>query len=237
MGLRMEIKTVPTKRAADWIPPLENGDHLTASEFHRRYEAMPENIRAELIEGIVHLSSPVRHYRHGKPHVQLSGWILAYAAATPQVDYSDNATVFLAPNSEAQPDLILRLEPQNGGNSRVLAEDYIQGAPELIIEIAASSASIDLYEKRTLYEKNGVHEYIVWRTEDHALDWFRLRAGKYERVEPDAEGLIRSEVFPGLWLAVNKLLAGDLAGVLAELQKGIASPEHAAFVEKLTSQA
>ena len=125
---------------------------------------------------------------------------------------------------------------QSGGQSGETASRFVQGAPELVVEVAVSSASFDLHEKMNVYRRNGVMEYIVWQVLSERLDWFRLREGKYERAAPEADGIIRSEIFPGLWLAVDKLLNGDLAGVLAELQKGIATPEHAAFVEKLAPQ-
>jgi Uma2 family endonuclease len=221
---------------AETVPPLENGDHLTGAEFWERYSAMPEDVHAELIEGVVFMASPIRVKQHSNPQAFIVTWLTTYRLATPNVIASGNATIRLDADNTVEPDAFLFISGR-GGQAHLEEDDFLNGAPELVVEIAASTVSNDLHTKLNVYRRNGVQEYIVWRTQDHALDWFRLRAGKYERVEPDAEGLIRSEVFPGLWLAVNKLLAGDLAGVLAELQKGIASPEHAAFVEKLTSQA
>jgi Uma2 family endonuclease len=237
----MTISTVPPTEAFEPLDReplvrLENGDHLNQSEFHRRYAAMPRNVRAELIEGVVFMSSPARYKAHSRPQGFILGWFAQYMASTQGVELGDNATVILDGDNEFQPDAFLRLDDSVGGSSRVGKDDYIYGAPEFVVEIAASTASRDLYDKLDVYRRNGVQEYIVWRTQDNALDWFRLRAGKYDRVEPDADGILRSEVFPGLWLAVDKLLNGDLAGVLAELQKGIASAEHAAFVEKLAAQ-
>jgi Uma2 family endonuclease len=63
-----------------------------------------------------------------------------------------------------------------------------------------------------------VPEYVVWQMREQRIDWFRLQDGRYVRVEPDARGVIESAAFPGLRLAVPKLLAGDNAGVLAELE-------------------
>jgi len=234
----MAILTLPSAKPQEIIERepmvrLENGDHLTRLEFHTRYAAMPRNVRAELIEGVVFMSSPARYKAHSKPQGFILGWFAQYVAATQGVELGDNATVIMDEDNEFQPDAFLRLDSALGGSSRVGRDDYIYGAPELVVEIAASTVSRDLFEKLNVYRRNGVQEYIVWRTQDRALDWFRLCEGKYERVEPEADGIIRSEVFPGLWLAVNKLLNGDLAGVLAELQKGVATPEHAAFVEKL----
>jgi len=223
--------------AARPLPPLENGDRLTRREFERRYRARPDIKKAELIEGVVYLPSPARHHSHGKPHVQIITWIGYYCAATPGVEASDNATVRMDMDNEPQPDVLLRIEPAAGGQSRVSEDDYIEGAPELIVEIAASSVSYDLYDKLNVYRRNGVQEYLVWQVNDKRVDWFELVEGQYLPLEPDESGAIRSRAFPGLWLAVPALLAGDMATVLAALQPGLASGEHAAFVQKLAHSA
>ena len=175
------------------IPPLENGDHLTRAEFERRYEATPKINKAELIEGVVHMPSPVRYLRHSLPHSQIIGWLTVYRAATPQIGMGDNATVRLDAENEVQPDALLRLEPEHGGRSRVSEDDYIEGAPELIVEVAASSASYDLREKLRVYRRNQVQEYVVWRVYDKALDWFRLERGEYIPLQ-SADAIVRSQV-------------------------------------------
>ncbi len=229
----MAIQTFPAARMSDVVrelpSPLENGDHLTAAEFWERYAATPENVHAELIEGVVFMSSPIRVKKHGNAQASLTTWLTVYQAATPKTLAGGNATIRLDADNVVEPDAFLLLVD---GQARLASDDYLDGAPELIVEIAASTVSRDLHETMRAYRRNGVREYIVWRTQDRALDWFRLRAGKYERVEPDATGVIRSEIFPGLWLDVKKLLADDLAGVLAELQRGIAAPEHAIFAAR-----
>jgi Uma2 family endonuclease len=217
------------------LPPLENGDRLSRSDFEQRYDAMPHVKKAELIEGIVYLPSPVRVRGHGKPHGQIMGWIGTYSAATPGVDFADDATLRLDPDNEPQPDAMLWIDAAAGGHARISEDDYLEGSPELIVEVAASSASYDLHVKREAYRRNGVQEYIVWRVYDRHVDWFRLENGQYVTVPVDAAGLIHSRVFPGLRLAVPALLSGDLAHVLAEVQRGLASAEHRAFVEALTA--
>ncbi len=214
-------------------PVLENGDHLTRYEFERRYNAMPEVKKAELIERIVHMPSPVRAKSHGKPHGQIIGWLASYCAATPGVEFYDNATVRMDLDNEPQPDALLRIEPAAGGRSLISDDDYIEGPPELIVEIAASSASYDLHDKLRAYRRNGVQEYIVWRVYDKQIDWFRLLNEEYVAQKPDESGLIHSQVFPGLCLAVQALLDGDLAKVLAEQQKGFGTDEHTAFGARL----
>jgi Uma2 family endonuclease len=204
-------------------PLLENGDQLTRDEFERRYAALPQVKKAELVEGIVYMPSPVSLVRHGTPHAYLTGWLVHYVAATPGVEVGDNATVRLDLDNEPQPDAVLLVEPGRGGNARISEEGYIEGAPELVAEVAASSVSIDLHAKFRIYRRNGVREYLVWRVQDQTLDWFVLRAGDYQRLLPDAAGVLRSEVFPGLWLDAAALLRGDLAAVLQVLQRGLAS--------------
>ena len=211
-----------------WIPPLCNGDHLTRNEFERRYEAMPGVTKAELIEGVVHMPSPVSAEEHGEPHFDLNGWLFVYRAHTPPVRGGDNSTLRLDLDNEPQPDGYLRLLPECGGQSRVV-DGYVTGAPELIVEVAASSASYDLHEKLHAYRRNGVREYIVWRVWDAAIDWLILRGGRYEPL-PLSDGIFKSEVFPGLWLDPAAALSGDMARVLAVLQQGLASPERIAFL-------
>jgi Uma2 family endonuclease len=215
------------------VPPLENGDVLTRAEFERRYEAMPHLKKAELIEGVVHVPSPVRHRNHGRPHIHLANWLGHYEAGTPGVEAGAESTVRLDLDNEPQPDALLFIDPACGGQAHIDADDYITGAPELVAEVASSSVSYDLHVKLRVYRRNGVREYIVWRVLDREIDWFVLRAGQYEPMPRDAEGFYRSEVFPGLWLDSAALLRGDLATVLAVVQRGLASPEHAAFVARL----
>lgn len=212
------------------IPPLQNGDRLTRPEFERRYEAMPHCKKAELIEGVVYMPSPVCDEDHGHPHFNVIGWLAQYAAFTPGVRGGDNSSLRLDLDNEPQPDAFLRLLPTHGGQCEIDPDGYVAGAPELIAEVAASSASYDLGTKLNAYRRNGVREYVVWRVLDGAIDWFILRGGAYERLAADAGGIYRSEVFPGLWLDTAALLRDDLAGVLRALQEGMASPEHTAFV-------
>ena len=213
--------------------PLENGDRLTRCEFERRYALRPDLKKAQLIEGVVYMPSPVRFVSHGEPHAAILGALFQYAAATPGVRLADNATVRLDLDNEPQPDILLRIAPAAGGRSRVSDDDYIEGPPELVVEIAASSASIDLHAKLRAYRRNGVQEYVVWRTHDRRIDWFELADGDYRTLPADDAGVVRSRVFPGLRLAVGALLNGDLAGALRELQDGIDSDDHRRFAARL----
>jgi Uma2 family endonuclease len=214
------------------IPPLENGDRLTRAEFMRRYAAMPE-VKAELIEGVVYVLSPVRHKKHGGPHSRLIGWLINYEAGTPGVEASDNSTIILDIDNTPQPDGLLFVKPEHGGRVKINVDDYIEGAPDLVVEIAASSASYDLHDKFNSYRRNGVREYIVYRVLEGQVDWFVERDGRYEALAPSADGLLRSTIFPGLWLDAAALVRGDLAAVLAVVQQGLSSPEHADFVTHL----
>lgn len=214
------------------IPPLENGDRLTRPEFERRYSAMPQVKKAELIEGVVYKSSSVPH-DHARSHLELVGWLGAYCAATSGVCGSNNGTLRLDLDNELQPDAFLRILAEHGGQARVDEDGYISGAPELVAEVSRSSVSIDLHAKRIVYRRNGVREYIVWRIEDRAIDWFALREGRYEPLAIGSDGLYRSEVLPGLWLDAAALLRGNLLAVFQTVQRGLASPEHADFVRRL----
>ena len=221
----------PVKKKKVPPPLLKHGEKLTRDEFERRYEAMPHLKKAELIGGIVYMGSPVRDDIHGKPHGYIMAWIGVYCAATPGVDFSDNATVYLDLKNEVQPDALLRIEVS--GTSLLNDRGYIEGAPELIVEIAGTSADYDLHEKLEAYLRNGVAEYIVWQTQEGRLDWFHLIDEEYVPIMPDTNGLLESQVFPGLRLAVKALMGGDLATVLSELQKGLETREHSAFVRRL----
>jgi len=212
------------------IQSLEIGDHLTRDEFERRYNAMPGVKKAELIEGIVYMPSPLRITVHADPHARIITWLGNYWAATPGVQLGDNATVRLDADNELQPDALMRIE--QGGQSRISNDGYVEGSPELVVEIAASTVSIDLHEKLKVYRRNQVQEYLVWRVYDREVDWFWLRAGEYIHLEPNLEGVIYSKIFPGLWLDKAGLLTGNLSKVLAKLQQGLASQEHQDFVQK-----
>ena len=203
-------------------PPLENGDRLTRCEFERRYAAMPNLKNAELIEGIVYMPAAFRFKNHGQPHANIIGWLWFYKIATLQVELGDHVTVRLDLDNAPQPDAVLMID---GGQASISSDDYIEGAPELIVEIAASSAAYDLYDKKTAYRRNGVKEYLVWRVYDEEFDWFVLDAGEYIKQEADNKGVIRSRTFTGLWLAVNSLLSGEMQQVLAVLKQGLNSVE------------
>ncbi|MBD2679926.1 Uma2 family endonuclease [Nostoc paludosum FACHB-159] len=214
------------------IPFLENGDRLTRYEFERRYQAMSRHQKAELIEGVVYLASPLRFESHAEPHGYTITWLGVYAASTPGVRLGIEPTVRLDANNEPQPDGVLLITPTAKGQSRLGDDDYIEGAPELVVEIAASSVAIDLHDKKKAYSRNGVKEYIVWQIFENKLDWFRLQEGEYVSLEVDANGVIKSQVFPGLWLSISNLLAGNMQQVLAVLQLGLNSREHQLFVQQ-----
>lgn len=152
---------------------------------------------------------------------------------TPGVDLSDAPTVRLDGDNEPQPDAVLFIEADVGGQTRLSSDGYIEGAPGLIVEVAASSAAIDTGSKKQVYRRNGVLEYVIWQSYDNQLEWFGLINGESRSLSPDPDGILRSRVFPGLWLAVEALLSNQMAQVLEVLQMGLKSPEHAAFVQRL----
>src|SRR5438132_11241050 len=160
------------------LPPLENGDQLDQKTFHARYEAMPQGTRAELIGGVVHMPSPLKP-RHGRMHMRVNGWLSKYEDATPGVEAYDNTTAILGPESEPQPDTYLIIAPAKGGQMRENADEYLEGAPEFIAEVASSSESIDLHGKKSDYQKAGVKEYLVVALRQRRVYWFVLRDGRY----------------------------------------------------------
>jgi Uma2 family endonuclease len=215
------------------IPPLEDGDRLTRDEFERRYDAMPNLRKAELIEGVVHVPSPVRQRHHSAPHFSVNGWLFLYRARTPGIDGGINPSVRLDLGNMPQPDGLLFIAPEYGGQAKIDADDYVSGGPDLVAEVAARTAHYDRNSKLEAYRRNGVREYLVQRVLDREIDWFVLREGRYEKLSAAEDGILRSTIFPGLWLDPNALLSDDCDTLLDVLQRGLDSPEHAAFKAKL----
>lgn len=214
--------------------PLRNGDVLDQTTFHARYLATQPGFRAELIGGVVHAPSPVTNW-HSEYHYAIVGWLYHYQAHSPGVKGGDNGTVILDDENEPQPDAFLRLEEAVGGYSRVSEEGYIVGPPELHIEVAYSSASIDLHQKRREYERTGVGEYVVVLVEEQSVRAFRREEDAYVDSSLDAQSVWRSSAFPGLWLDTRALFNRDATRLLATLDKGLATDEHRAFVTRLSS--
>jgi Uma2 family endonuclease len=232
----MSSETDLSRNSPMAVPALRAGDRLSREEFERRYEAMPQVKKAELIEGVVYMPSPVSTENHGAPRAALIGWLVYYQSKTSGVQVADNATVRLDWDNEPQPDAFLRILSSHGGQTRD-EDGFVAGGPEWVGEIAASSASHDLHDKKEAYRRNNVREYLVWRVEEGALDWFVLRGGRYEPLQADADGWLKSEVFPGMWLDTAALLKRDIGRVLEVLQAGLESEGHAEFVRRLEREA
>lgn len=224
------MSTIDRPEIAD-LPPLTVGQRLDRATFHARYEAMPPGTRAELIDGIVHMPSPLGT-EHGDMHTSATLWLASYRVATPGVRETDNATTYLGETSEVQPDLSLRIRPECGGQARREGL-YLGGAPELVVEVSESSLATDLGVKRDLYRRSGVREYVVVATGKGRIIWHARRGEELIEIPADPDGLHRSECFPGLWLDPAALLADDGRAMLDALNRGLATPEHAAFVEQL----
>ncbi len=210
--------------------PLYNGDHMNQPEFHRRYETYPEDVTYELIGGIVYMASPLKR-QHGTYDPKLTFVLSIYEAATPGLELATNMTTILGEESEPQPDAMLRILTEHGGQSRYHEHDYLVGAPDLVVEIAHSTRAIDMNRKRTDYLQAGVQEYVVLCVEERELHWFHFPSRR--KLKPDRHGIWKSHVFPGLWLNGPALIARNSAGLTATAQQGIATPEHAAFLEHL----
>lgn len=217
------------------IPLLQNGDRLNATEYLRRYHATSGKVKAELIEGIVYMASPVSTF-HGNPHADVAWWLTNYRFATPGTEVAIDTTLRLDDRNVPQPDVALYILPAFGGRTRISDDGYVEGPAELAVEISTSRVSYDLGPKLTAYARNGIREYIVWRTEEGAVDWFALRGEEYEPLTPGADGVSRSEVFPGLWMDTAATVARDLDRMHAAFQQGLHSPEHARFVAELQAR-
>lgn len=236
----MSATTVIPRRASKPVAerprlPLHNGDHLTRAEFERRYAAYPEIKKAELIEGVVYMPSPVSIH-HGTFHASIMAWLGPYWVNTPGVHLADNTTVRLDLENEVQPDAVHYIAPDRGGQVEI-EDDYLAGPPELVVEIAASSAAYDLHQKLRVYRRTGVQEYLVLLVYEQETRWFQLVDGEYKQQMPDEDGILRSQVFPGLHFQSELFWAGDLTGLLQLLQAGLATPEYEAFVAQLQQKA
>jgi hypothetical protein len=216
------------------VPELEQGDFLSRDEFLRRWEAMPNVARAELIRGIVYMPSPLS-LEHGDVDNHVASWLGVYAAFTPGCRGSNNCTWLMGEDDAPQPDTSLRVLPEYGGQSRTEGR-YAAGAPEFLAEVCISSAAYDLHQKLEVYEQAGVREYLAVLMREREVRWHRLTGGRFEMLPAPADGVYRSAAFPGLWLDAAALLRGDLARVLALLNEGIKSPEHQQFVDQLAAR-
>jgi Uma2 family endonuclease len=233
------------------VPRLRDGERLDIAEFLRRYSADTRVLKAELIRGVVHvlrsrvvrngkeiIVSPIDAGGHSAPHANLVGWLSVYAAYTANViPYAPVTNIQPERENGLEPDGALRIHDDAGGQTEIGEDGYIHGPPELFLEVANTSRRRDTTVRRDECETAGVKEYLVWQTQAGVVEWFTLKRKKYALLSADAAGIVRSAVFPGLWLDVPALLAGDMARVLAVVQQGIASPEHAAFVAKLQKSA
>ena len=230
----------PAATTASGVDPaaqdLQEGLRLSRAEFERRSAERPDLKKVELVEGIVRMPSAVRYAGHGKPHATMVWWLGAYAVATPGVQVVVDTTLRLDGDNELQPDAALLIDPRVGGQARISPDDYVEGAPELVVEIAASSASYDLREKLVAYQRNGVCEYLVCRVPNDRIDWFELARGVYRPRSADAAGVVRSAAFPGLRLDAGAMLRGDHPAVLRTLHEGVADPSHAAFLNELRAR-
>jgi Uma2 family endonuclease len=228
-------KAKSSKAAKAALLPLRNGEHLSRGEFERRWDAMPRLKYAELIEGIVFMPPPTSDLHSGS-HSDLFLYLGHYAKATAGVIARISPSIRLDNKNEFQPDCLLRIDVPKLRRSWVSRDDYIEGAPELVAEVAVSSADYDAHEKRDVYERLGVQEYLLWQVMDGRCDWWTLRDGRFVLIRPRLDGIHASLVFPGLWLDLRALVTGDERKTLASLQRGLRSAEHAAFVKKLSSK-
>lgn len=226
------MSTGRQKQSKDKSSELKHGARMNRERFHRLYEQTAEDFRVELIGGVVHEPSPIS-VSHGESHVLLTHILSTYAIETPGVQLLDNVTVMLSDQDEVQPDLLLRVLPEFGGRTSNTSSDYVKGPPELVVEIAHSSASLDLGRKRKRYILGGVAEYLVICTELKEIRWFDLQNNA--RYEADNANNIKSRMFPGLWLSTVSIFGdGNYKAAIKVLNHGLKSAEHADFVQMLS---
>jgi Uma2 family endonuclease len=215
-------------------PLLHDGQRLDQPTFHDLYLRTPEDFRAELIDGVVHvMSSPVNPKRHGRPHATFDWFLYSYRLETPGTEVQGDSTTKLDLQSEVQPDCSLLIDPSSGGQTGEDSQLYTTGCPELVVEIASSTLHVDLNTKKRIYERAGAKEYVVYDEPHRKIHWFVTRNGRFEPLMLDGEGIYRSEAFPGLWLDPEAFLRDDGRAVMAALRRGLESPQHAEFVERL----
>jgi Uma2 family endonuclease len=226
------LTSITDQKSGACVPPVENGDRLDQKTFHERYESMAEHVHAELIGGIVYMASPQK-LPHSKTTTLVGRWLDEYEEHTLGTECYAGASNILGADSQPEPDHCLLILPECGGQSSKTKKGYLKGAPELIVETSETTESRDLHQKKADYEKAGVREYVVAALRSQKVFWFILRAGKFAPLKPGPDGIFRSRIFPGLWLDADALLRRDRKAILAGLARGLATPEHEAFVAKL----
>lgn len=219
----------PAQRRPETPPTLQNGDRLTLAEFKYLYENSPRIRRAELLEGVVHVPSPV-HLTHSLAHGMITTLLFTYQSQTPGVVATSEQSVELDDINYVQPDALMWID-----GAVTLANGIVVGAPTLVVEVAVSMRSHDLSTKKTIYRRNRVPEYLVLAAHEQAVFWYRREAGQYVEIAPDAAGIYRSVAFPGFWLNAPAFWQRETAAALATLTAGVDSAEHAAFVAALRS--
>jgi len=214
------------------VRPLQGGERMRRNEFERRFDATPGLKRAELVEGTVWIPPQMGEVRYGSARMALIGLIGSYCAATPGVSGGAHGHIRLDAVNMPQPDVSVHLGKAYGGQSRIDADGYLEGAPEFVADVVRQRAEWPTGRVEAL-RRNGVREFAVWRVDDCLIDWFVVRDGKQERLEMGADGVYRSRVLPGLWVDPVALLTDERARAMAVMRQGIASPEQGEFIERL----
>jgi Uma2 family endonuclease len=225
-----------TPAEADAVFQLENGAGMDQKTFHALYLKTPEGFKAELIGGVVYVMSSPVSLRHGMHHSRLVRWLCTYADDTPGTEIGDNTTSVLGEESEPQPDAFLIIEPECGGQTTIDKKGYVHGAPELVAEVAHTTASIDLKAKKADYERAGVKEYVVVKVREESVLWFVRQGDSFSELSAGPDGAFRSTVFPGLWLHPQAFFERPTRRLFTVLQQGLDTPEHAAFVAELAAR-
>lgn len=212
---------------------LVTGARLSLDEFIREWDAQPDIKHAELIDGVVYMPSPVSR-EHSRYHVSVVSWLWRYAQMTPGCECGDNATWYML-GSAPQPDAFLRILPAHGGQSGEDRNCY-GGAPELSVEVCMTSTEVDFGPKLALYQRAGVQEYVTIELLLRRITWRVLDSGSYKQMHPDADGILKSRRFPGLWLDIEAFWADDGKRLMSTADAGLATGEHRQFAASLASR-
>lgn len=196
------------------IKPLQNGDQLRLPEFKKLYAQHPNIRRAELIEGVVYVASPV-YLPHADAQMKIITWLGVYQSKMSGVSAAGEMSIELDGENEVQPDAVMWRE-----GDLSISDDgrgYAVGSPTLVVEIAASTAAYDLGLKKRVYQRNRVQEYLVIAIYEQEIFWFNLEDGAYQPLQPDSVGVYSSSIFQGLKLNRDAFWSGDLQKLLATL--------------------
>jgi hypothetical protein len=131
------------------------------------------------------------------------------------------AKVQLSPEEWEVPGLVAMV---NYGSKKQceVRDEVFHGAPNFILDVFDSETDEDFRRRRDRFGKHGVQEYVVALDDNPVqLLWHRLDAGSYRLVEPDDDGVIRSQALPNFWLPWKSIQDRDWWTALGCIERGV----------------